>query len=140
MRNIILEKSYTKYGEETSPRPFSGKLKLSISLDHYCKVLSSLFLLYIKLRAIEIYWNQAADDLLLAHIKHFQKIKRGLELVSLHHFLHIIFEEKSFTCYILLIDQVSLCNCFYFVRYWSICVLQLFVDQGVTSWILKLSF
>ena len=32
MRNI-LEKSYTKCGEETSPRPFSGKLKLSISLD-----------------------------------------------------------------------------------------------------------
>ena len=55
MRDIILEKSYTKYGGETSPRPFSGKLKLSISLDHYCKVLSSLFLLYIKLRAIEIY-------------------------------------------------------------------------------------
>ena len=33
MKNIILEKSYAKYGGETSPRPFSGKLKLSISLD-----------------------------------------------------------------------------------------------------------
>ena len=33
MRNIFLEKSYTKYGGETSPRPFSGKLKLSIYLD-----------------------------------------------------------------------------------------------------------
>ena len=33
IRNIILEKSYTKYGGETSPRPFSGKLKLNISLD-----------------------------------------------------------------------------------------------------------
>ena len=33
MRNIILEKSYTECGGETSPRPFSGKLKLSISLD-----------------------------------------------------------------------------------------------------------
>ena len=32
MRNIFIEKSYTKYGGETSPRPFSGKLK-SISLD-----------------------------------------------------------------------------------------------------------
>ena len=31
MRNIFLEKSYTKCGGETSPRPFSGKLKLSIS-------------------------------------------------------------------------------------------------------------
>ena len=33
MKNIFLEKSYRKYGGETSPRPFSEKLKLSISLD-----------------------------------------------------------------------------------------------------------
>ena len=33
MRNIFLENSYTKYGGETSPRPFSKKLKLNISLD-----------------------------------------------------------------------------------------------------------
>ena len=33
MRKIFLEKSYTKCGGEISPGPFSGKLKLSISLD-----------------------------------------------------------------------------------------------------------
>ena len=33
MRNIFLEKSYAKYGGETSLWPFSEKLKLSISLD-----------------------------------------------------------------------------------------------------------
>ena len=33
MRNIFLEKSYTKYDGETSSRPFSEKLKLTISLD-----------------------------------------------------------------------------------------------------------
>ena len=33
MRNIFLEKSYTKCGGETSCRFFSQKLKLSISLD-----------------------------------------------------------------------------------------------------------
>ena len=32
MRNIFLEKSYSKCGEETSARPSSGKLKLSMSL------------------------------------------------------------------------------------------------------------
>ena len=32
-RNIFLEISYTKCDGETSPRPFSEKLKLSISLD-----------------------------------------------------------------------------------------------------------
>ena len=55
LKNIILEKSYTKCGEETSPRPFSGKLKLSISLDQESEVLYSLFIFYSKLRAIEIY-------------------------------------------------------------------------------------
>ena len=33
MRNIFVEKSYTKYGRETIARPFSKKLKLNISLD-----------------------------------------------------------------------------------------------------------
>ena len=33
MRNIFLEKSYTKCDGETSPRPFSEKLKLTVSLD-----------------------------------------------------------------------------------------------------------
>ena len=33
MRNIFLEKSYTKCGEETIPRPFLTLSKLSLSLD-----------------------------------------------------------------------------------------------------------
>ena len=33
MRNIILEKSYTKCGGENSPGLSSGKLQLNISLD-----------------------------------------------------------------------------------------------------------
>ena len=33
MRNVFLEKSYTKCGGETIPRPFSKKSKLSIFLD-----------------------------------------------------------------------------------------------------------
>ena len=55
MKNTFLEKSYIKYGGETSLRTFSEKLKLSLYLDQYSKVLYSLFLLYAKLRAIEIY-------------------------------------------------------------------------------------
>ena len=33
MRNIFIEKPYTKCDGETSPRPFSEKSKLSISPD-----------------------------------------------------------------------------------------------------------
>ena len=54
MRNILVEKSYTKCAGETIPRPLSKKSKLSISQDQQCKVLNSLFLLYANPRAIEI--------------------------------------------------------------------------------------
>ena len=50
MRNIFLKKLYTKCGIETSPRLFSGKFQQS-------KALYSLFLLYPKLKAIEIYFD-----------------------------------------------------------------------------------
>ena len=36
---------HKKYSGETSPRPFSEKLKLSISLDRYSEVFCSLLLL-----------------------------------------------------------------------------------------------
>ena len=53
-RNIFFEKSCTKFNEQTIPRLFSKKSRLSIFLD---QVLCSLFLMYTKFRAIEIYWN-----------------------------------------------------------------------------------
>ena len=57
MKNILPEKSYTKYGGETIPELLLKKSKLSTSVDQLSKVLYSLFLLYGKLRAIEIYSN-----------------------------------------------------------------------------------
>ena len=83
MGNIFLKTLCTKYGGETSPRHFSEKLKLSISSTQWPKVLYCLFLLHLKWRAIEIYWDEAAD----LHIRLFKKIKRDLELISLPHFL-----------------------------------------------------
>ena len=55
MRNIFVEKLYTKCGGETIPRNFSEKTKLSIFLDQLSKVLYSLFLLHVKLKTIKIY-------------------------------------------------------------------------------------
>ena len=55
MRNIFLEKLYTKCGGETIPRNFSEKTQLSIFLDQLSKVLYSLFLLHVKLKTIKIY-------------------------------------------------------------------------------------
>ena len=57
MRKNFLKKSYSMCGGESIVRLFSKKSKLSLSLDQYPKVLYSFFLLYAKLRVIEIYWN-----------------------------------------------------------------------------------
>ena len=46
IRNIFLEKSFTKYDGKTIIRPFSEKLKLTISLAQQSKALYSLLLLY----------------------------------------------------------------------------------------------
>ena len=64
MRNIFLEKPYIKSGEKTSPKPFTIKSKLRISLDQQSEVLYSLFYCMYKWRTIEIYSNQGADHLL----------------------------------------------------------------------------
>ena len=58
----------------------------------------------------------------------------------LHHILCMIFQQKCFSCYILVTDQISLSDCIYFLRYvyWAICVFHLF-NQVVTSQISKLT-
>ena len=62
----------------------------------------------------------------------FDFLDKGLGIVSLPHFVYI-FQQKCPSCYILLTDQISLSGCLYFLRYWATCVLQLFVNQVVTS-------
>ena len=70
-----------KCGGDTIPSLFSRKSKLRISLYQMPKVLSNLFLLYTKLRTIEIHSNLAVNHSLPPYIKLFEKTKRDLELV-----------------------------------------------------------
>ena len=44
-----------------------------------------------------------------------------------------LFLGKHFHCHALLLDQISMSGCLYFVRYRAIWVLGLFVNQVVTS-------
>ena len=67
----------------------------------------------------------------------FDFLDNGLGLF-LQHILSMIIQQKC-SCFILLTDQISLPGCHSFLRYWAICVLQLFANQVVTSWILKLT-
>ena len=71
MRNIFLEELYAKCGGKISSRYFSEKSK------------SSLFSLYAKLRT-----NVSCKPFTFtSYVELFWKTKRGLELVSLPHFL-----------------------------------------------------
>ena len=57
IKNIFLEKSYTEYGGETGPRPFSKKSKLSKSLDRLPEILKFVFYCMSKSRKTKIYCN-----------------------------------------------------------------------------------
>ena len=77
MRMIFFfDKSCRKCGGETILRPFSIKSKLRISLDQQSKVLYSWFLLYAKLRSIEIYWKLSCRPLDFISYKAFLKNKK----------------------------------------------------------------
>ena len=68
----------------------------------------------------------------------FLKNKKRSGTSLLAFFSHNFCRKKYFSCYILLIEQISLSGCLYFVRYSAICLLKLLLNQVVTSWILKL--
>ena len=97
-----------------------------------------MFLLYGKLRAIIFIETTLQTTLLSPHTKYFLKIERS-KTCNLYPcpIFRIILEEKYSSCYILLIDQISLSHYLYFMRYRAICVLQLFVNLVVRLWILK---
>ena len=56
-----------------------------------------------------------------------------------HQILCNIFQEKCFSCCVLLTDQIPLSNCLYFLRYCTIRFLGLFINLAVTSQNLKFS-
>ena len=47
--------------------------------------------------------------------------------------LRMLFREKCFVMSYSIIDQISLPNCLYFLRYWATCALQLLVLLVITS-------
>ena len=125
-RNIFYQKSYRKRDRETSSRPifvflFFKKILYQVKasgLQFGFSILRQSSTWYtMKTSCIKL---QAADPEICS-VLIFQK--RDLEQF-LHHILRMIFQEKCFSCYLLLADQILLRNCLYFLTY---CVFQLFV-------------
>ena len=94
MRNIFLETSYTKCGGETSPRPFSEKLKFRISLDQNSNVLCSFYC--IPSRRLLKYIETKLLMTCLYVILSFFKQQKGDWNLSPCIILCIIFEKKIF--------------------------------------------
>ena len=65
-------------------------------------------------------------------------LEKGLTIVSPLQFVYDIL-RKMFPMYSLLTDKISLPDPAYFLRYWPTCVLKLFLNQVVTSFMLKLT-
>ena len=104
-RNIFLEKSYTKCGGKLFRGPFLknqnwvylwiSNLKSYIAFFILCEVEAYRYILKLS----------CEDHLLLPHIKHFEERKRGLELVSLSHFLHDFWRKVFHIIFHLLINH-----------------------------------
>ena len=95
VRNIFLEKSYINWGGKTSPRPFSKKLKLSISLDQQPKVLYSLFILYVQVKGYQNTLKPTCRPLAFTSCNAFAKNKGSPKLVSLPYYLHVFLKNIS---------------------------------------------
>ena len=100
-----------------------------------CSVIS----LYFDSPLISIQQKQTVKNFTLLIQRYtFDFLDKCLGIVSAAHFVYD-FLTKIFLILYLLTDQTSWPGCLFFLRYWTICVLQLFVNQVVTSWILKLT-
>ena len=96
---MFFEKSSTKFGEETSLRPFTKKMKIAnISGSTQPEVLYNLFLLRVQVAKYQNILKISCWPLFFTSHKAFF-VKRGVKLFSLPHFLHDSWSELFLTLY-----------------------------------------
>ena len=105
---------------KSSSRHFFKKLKLIIPLNQQSEFSHRLVLLFNQVEDYQTYWNQSFNHFLLLHIKLFHKTKKGLELVSLPHFIHHVWKEIFHTLYFINLLNTSLPYYLYFLRHLGI--------------------
>ena len=127
-RNIFLQKLWRKWGREISSRPLIfwksliwGKSKWSVAYFQYISI------------ALNLPYNKNEHKTLGYWVKDMLSFSFSEKGLLLHHILCTIFQEKWFSWYMQLTDQILSSDCFYFSRYWAICALQFFVNQAVMS-------
>ena len=63
----------------------------------------------------------------------FDILEKGLRIVFLLHFENYFSRKMVLMLHVTLTDQILLSDSLYFLRNWTKCVLQLFVNHVVTS-------
>ena len=124
-----MKKTYTKYAEEASPRPFYKKSKLNIlniSEETVWNVIKFVFIVCPSRGHPKYFETKVLTTPFFIYMEFFLKIKRGLKLDFLPIFC-MIFKEKCFSRYIRLTDQIPLPDCIYFFRYCAICTFNNFL-------------
>ena len=125
-RNVFLKRWYRKCGGETSLKPFCKISKWGISLDQHSARLHSLFLLYVQVEGYQSILKLRCWPLTFTSSKAFRNKKSPGTSVAASFsppfaLPAMIFDEKYFSCYVLLTDQF---HCLIvFLRYCAICIL-----------------
>ena len=131
-KNILFSKSYRKLRKMNAKNDFKKTFKIKVR-SHWTvfkiSLTSAVIEFWMKKRLSNIFKTTKVKKLTEAIIKSsYRVVQESPSLISC-----IIFQQKYFSGYILLTNQISLSGCLYFVRYWAICVFQLFVNQAVLS-------
>ena len=103
------------------------------------EVLQNFFLLFVLSGGLSKDIETILQTICFYFTQSFLKKQKQVQMQSPCLIFFMPFGEKYFSCYILLIDQISLPRFLQLLKYWPMCVLQLFVNQVVTSKIWKLS-
>ena len=71
------------------------------------------------------------SGMMISKIAQFWSFRKDLGIGSPPYFEYVL-SRKCYSCYIPLPDPISLSDCLSYLRYWAICVLQLFFSQILT--------
>ena len=102
MRNIFLETLCTKCGGEFIPRPFFWKIKIehiSESIGNNLKFYIACFYCMVSSGVSKYTETRLQTTCFHFILSYFKKIKRGLELIWLPHFLHNFWRRIFFSLY-----------------------------------------
>ena len=105
MRHIFLKKLHTKCGREANSRGFYKKSKLSIYLDQMSEILWSFFIVCSS-RGLPKYIKTKVLVICSYPILSFLKKQKEVWNLSLYLISCMIFEEKYFSCYIILFSFI----------------------------------